>query len=337
MVNDVFAIPEMRKNAKWTTLDLVEAFHLSHAVRALHDLGLLKELKKPVTANELSARCGLDAGLLSGLLNYVAARSDLLRKSGERYVASGDYSGASRFLLDLYVGAYGRNAERLAELLRNPSAAPSAVDRVRHARAFEAVDRSALGLLPELIRRLGFNHLLDLGCGNGALLLELARQDTHFVGWGIDLNRAMCRAARARIRAAGLENRVRVRQGDCTSVGSVLPAKVMAGIRALTASNLANEMFGDGNSGAIAWLEGMRDALPGRPLLIADYYGRLGQKKRRLSRETLLHDYVQLISGQGVPPSGAAEWRSIYRRAGCRLVHVIEDKATTRFIHVVQL
>jgi hypothetical protein len=77
--------------------------------------------------------------------------------------------------------------------------------------------------------------------------------------------------------------------------------------------------------------------LPDRPLLIADYYGRLGRKKGRISRETLLHDYAQLISGQGVPPASAVEWRSIYSRAGCRLVHIIEDKKTTRFVHILVL
>ena len=34
----------------------------------------------------------LDAGLLRGMLEYVAARTDLLRKSGERFVATPGYS-----------------------------------------------------------------------------------------------------------------------------------------------------------------------------------------------------------------------------------------------------
>jgi SAM-dependent methyltransferase len=322
---------------QWNAFDLVEAFQLSQAVAALHDLELFKALKKPATADELSARYGLDAGLLRGVLEYVVARTDLLRKSGERFVTTRSYTGESRFLLELYVGAYGGNAAQLTKLLRDPSVAPKAIDRIRHARAFEAVEGSTLGVLPEIIRRLEFNNVLDLGCGNGALLLELARQDSDFVGWGIDLNPAMCRVARARIRAARLGKRVRVLMGDCRNLSSVLPTKLSAIVRAVTACNVANEMFNDGHSRAIAWLRDMRKVLAGRPLLIADYYGRLGHKKGRLSRETLLHDYAQLISGQGVPPSNAAVWSSIYSRAGCRLVHIIEDKATTRFIHILRL
>jgi hypothetical protein len=110
-----------------------------------------------------------------------------------------------------------------------------------------------------------------------------------------------------------------------------------AAVCAVTACNVANEMFTDGYSRAVDWLRGLRKALPGRPLLIDEYYGRLGKQKGRAHRETLLHDYAQLISGQGVPPASAAEWRTIYKRAGCRLVHIIEDKTTTRFIHLLQL
>lgn len=322
---------------QWNSFDLVEAFQLSHAVATLHNLELFAALKKPATAAELSARYALDANLLRGMLEYVAARTDLLRKFGERFVATRNYTDAVRFLLDLYVGAYGGNAAQLPELLRDPSGAPNAVNRVCHARAFETVDGSTLGVLPELIRQLEFNHLLDLGCGNGALLLELARQDSDFVGWGVDLNPAMCRMARARIHAARLGKRVHVLKGDCRNLSYVLPTKVSAMARAVTACNVANEMFTDGHSRAIDWLRAMGKVLPGRPLLIADYYGRLGHKKGPGSRETLLHDYAQLISGQGVPPASAAEWGSIYSRAGCLLVHIIEDKATTRFIHILRL
>lgn len=322
---------------RWRVFDVVEAFQLSHAVATLHNLGLFTTLKHPATADELSAKYSLDRDLLRGTLEYVAARTDLLRKSGEGFVATRNYSDGARFLIDLYFGAYGGNATHLAQLLRNPSAASEVVDRVCHARAFEAVDGSALGALPEIISQLEFSHMLDLGCGNGALLLELAARDPLFRGWGIDLNEAMCKVARARIRTAGMGKRVRVMQGDCSKLSALLPNKVSAKIRSVTACNVANEMFADGHSRAIDWLRGLRQVLPRRPLLIADYYGRLGKRPGRGSRETLLHDYAQLISGQGVPPASRAAWRSIYSQAGCRLLHIIEDKTTTRFVHILAL
>jgi hypothetical protein len=200
----------MLKTRQWSDFDLVEAFQLSHAVSTLHNLQVFTALKKPATTEELCAWYSLDAGLLRGMLEYVAARTDLLRKSGERFVATPGYSARSRFLLDLYVGAYGGNAAQLAKLLRNPSVAPNAVDRVRYAQAFDGVEDSPLGLLPEIIRRLEFNHVLDLGCGSGALMRELASQDSCFIGWGIDLNRAMCRVAER-----GFEQHVSANACEC--------------------------------------------------------------------------------------------------------------------------
>jgi hypothetical protein len=96
-------------------------------------------------------------------------------------------------------------------------------------------------------------------------------------------------------------------------------------------------MFGGSSPSISAWLRGIRKALPGRALLVSDYYGRLGCKDGDRHPEILLHDYVQVISGQGVPPASAAEWEKIYASAGCRLVHILEDRTTTRFLHVLIL
>ena len=145
----------------------------------------------------------------------------------------------------------------------------------------------------------------------------------------------MCRVAQVRIRAERLGTQVKVFESDSRRLRAVLPPDVRANVQAVTACQVANEMFGAGQSRVVAWLRGIRKMLPGRPLLIMDYYGRLGSKTQGGDRETLLHDYVQLISGQGIPPASMAEWRAIYTEAECRLAHVIEDRATTRFVHIV--
>jgi hypothetical protein len=100
---------------------------------------------------------------------------------------------------------------------------------------------------------------------------------------------------------------------------------------------VVNEMFGRGPSSVTAWLMKLRKLLPGRPVLIADYYGRLGFPEIPADRYTMLHDFVQLISGQGIPPPRLEEWQDVYHSAGCRLVHVTEDSASTRFLHIVVL
>ena len=332
----------MPKNQdRWEAFDLVEAFHLSQAVNALHDLGVLAALTKPADTASLATRYKLDEDLLRGVLEYIAARTSLLKKNGDgRFVLTRNNNVTTQFFLDLYLGAYGGNAVSLQSILHDPALAPSKIDRLRHARAFAHVDHATLGPLPDLVRQLGFTGVLDIGCGNGDLLLELARQDGKFIGFGIDVNAAMLKLARSRARAARLGKRVQFLEGDCRNLKRAIPVAISSQIGSVTACNFMNEMFGQGVARVIQWLKELRRMFPTRPLLILDYYGRLGQKKNRKTpkeRETLLHDFAQLISGQGLPPSNVNQWNTLYRKAGCQLVHVIEDKQTTRFIHLLRL
>ena len=321
----------------WSTDELAETFQLAHAVSALHEMGILASLEKPRTVQEISQQYRTDATMLKGILDYVAARTNLLRKVGPTFVSTRHYSSAARFLLDLYIGAYGANAAQLPRILRKPSTAATLVDHVKYANAFHNAGDSVLGALVQIIVQLNLNHVLDLGCGPAALLIALARKDRHLVGWGVEVNPAMHRLARTRIRDAQLSTRIRVYQGDCRQLPSVLPSRVLKKVGVVVASHVANEMFRDGQTTAVAWLRQIHRAFPGRLLLIADYYGRLGQTKAPLHRETLLHDYAQLISGQGIPPSDASLWGKVYSRSNCRLLHIIEDKATSRFIHILKL
>jgi SAM-dependent methyltransferase len=188
-----------------------------------------------------------------------------------------------------------------------------------------------------VIAQLGRGAVLDLGCGTAALLIALATADPGFAGWGLEKNPAMVRAARAGVRAAGLVRRVRVLAGDVAGLAAAVPDEVAAAIGTVTMCDVANEMFRAGPARFVAWLRTARARFPGRLLIVSDYYGRLGDPDAPPHRETLLQDYVQVISGQGVPPRDARAWQAIYRRAGCRLVHAIEDRTTTRFIHVAQL
>ncbi|HEX3251106.1 MAG TPA: class I SAM-dependent methyltransferase [Pyrinomonadaceae bacterium] len=321
-------------SSKWSVFDLVEAYQLARAVAVLNDLKVF-EAQKPFSAKQLATKHDVDLALLAGVLEFVALRTELLRRTARgQFAVTGN---KSRFLIDLYAGAYGSTADQLAQILRDPARAPASVDRVRYARAFASLDSAAQGILPDVIGALGFNYTLDLGCGNGDLLLELARRDSSFVGWGIDSNPAMLKVARARLRDARLSKRVRFIEADCARLRETVPANVRSEIQSLTCCNFANEMFARGERQVVKWFRELRKLFPNRPLLIGDYYGRLGRTIRKLQRETLLHDYAQLISGQGVPPATIAEWRSIYVKAGCRLVHAIEDTSTTRFIHILGL
>lgn len=318
-----------RKPERLSALDLTEGLQLAHAAAALHDLGVLAAMTAPVTAEEVAERYRLDACMLRGTLDYLAARTALVQKDGDRFVAAEGYDQSARFLLDVYALAYGANAVRLAELLRHPSRARNAAQSTSLARAF----KPQVGALPAIIRQLGFHHVLDLGCGASGLLLALAQDDPEFTGWGVERDPAMCRVARKNLRAARVTDRITLFEGDATRP-NILPLDVRREVQTVVASQLANALT---PAATVAWLRRLRKAFPSRPLLLADYYGRLGTSDGRLHRETWLHDYAQVLSGQPVPPRDRDAWQSLYTAAGCRLVHVMEDPRTTLFVHVVVL
>lgn len=322
--------------AERSTEDLVEAFHLAHAVWALHDTGVLDAFREPCPIDEVAVSHRFDVATLRDVCAYVAERTDLLERDGERFVTTAAYSRGSRFLLDLYAGAYGPTASRLPAVLARPSLGAKSVDRAAHARAFSQPGPAPPVWLASVVAQLEWNHVLDLGCGTATMLLQLAERDPAFTGWGLDANRAMCRAARARLREAGVAKRVKIVHGDVRHPERVSD-ELRSAVGTVTARQVANEMFGAGPDEAVAWLGAVRRAFPGRPLLIEDYYGVLGTGAASDHPATLLHDYVQRISGQGVPPSSLAEWQRIYEPAGCRLIHVSEDTSSTRFVHIVML
>ena len=323
---------------KLAVLDLVEGLHLAYAARTLQELGLVKRMRTPNTARNL-ARGGLDEEILRGILDYLVARTTLVRRKNSRYSISADFDSHAEFVLRLYVGAYGRSAARLRDSCADLEAARRSVDRRSQAEAFQPATHGAhypMNGLTALVRQLRLTHLCDLGCGTGELLAELAVADRAFHGWGIERNLHACRTARHRLREFGLEGRIKILRADATDPSVALPREVRLQAQAITACDFANEMCREGGELLGRWLAKLKRVVPGRALLISDYYGRLGSG-RKASRETLLHDFAQVISGQGTPPPNREGWRSLYRSAGCQLIHSLEDTTTTRFIHVVRL
>lgn len=100
---------------------------------------LFDQLAKPSSARELSEAHGLDEKILSGILEYVSLRTDLLRITGHRFVTSCEYFPQVRFTLDLCVGAYGRNSTQLRKTLDDQSNTRRFIDRRRYGSAFEVV------------------------------------------------------------------------------------------------------------------------------------------------------------------------------------------------------
>jgi SAM-dependent methyltransferase len=209
------------------------------------------------------------------------------------------------------------------------------LDSKAFVRAFAAGVDFSRGIVTALIVAAQPSNLLDLGCGSGSLLVELAKVDPAFQGIGIDSQRQMCALARRHIRNNSLDSRIRVLHLDARQVDRLPNAA------ALHASSLMNELFQDGPSEAVNYLKKLKRRFRNRDLWVVDYYGRLGINARDSGEQLhgLLHDLIQVLSGQGIPPSNLKSWRSIYRSADCQLreVHEFSDAGIDWFVHRLRL
>lgn len=325
--------------APQTLVGLVEGYYLSQIVRFLHHSGLVDALEVPASVQDLAKSHGLDPELLRLVLRFVAERSDLLEPTPEGYICAERYRSArdgTNWLISQYLGAYEPVAADVGGVLRDPARGPGLVDERLHARAFDTLDRPAYRALPAILRELAPSGLVDLGCGAGGLLRSLARERPEMRGWGLDANPEMCRRARERIAHERLGARLTILEGGVGGLRHHFPADAVQGVDVVVCASLLNQGWSNGD--VVAWLTGIRDLFQGRTLVVADYYGRLGWDLPGPPRLALLHDLVQALSGQGVPPPDREGWRRVYEKAGCTLLHAFEaEDPGVWFVHLLRL
>ena len=260
-----------------------------HAVsRILYTLdrgGILEQLFEPTHVEALADDKGVDRTWLADVLEFVAAVGGVVRSLGDGwYAIPPDCNERERlgFQLSKFVGAYG-------PCLDEAGSSPSAIGHVALADGFVQFasrmrrtvgSSTAATILREVAAA---SMILDLGCGPGSLLVELAVADPLFEGLGVDASEAMCLAARGEVEAAGVSARVRILCGDGLAVLAELPPSELEGIKAVHAGSYFNAMFGDGTTGVVQALRTLRGLLPGRVLVVSDYYGRLRSGQQQLT------------------------------------------------------
>ena len=323
-------------------LGLVEGYYLGAVLDGLHRSGLLEFLKNALTVKELASVSGADAALLNPLLAYLSSHGDwvIYDPIDDTYRVHSSYfdNPMATHLLDQYIGAYGPCLSQLQTVLFDPATSGDYIDRSRHAKAFAKASGAPPDLI-DLILRLSPGTVLDVGCGSGGLLHSLADENQEIKGIGVDANKAMLDLARNRV-IDSTADRLSFQNGEALNIAEALPLQTRDGVDVIIAQNVANEFFADHTIDT--FLAGLSSAFPDRLLVVADYYGCLGDGvPLELSRQRrgALHDVAQIVSGQGIPPSGLNDWQLIYKRNDCTLLKAssIVSGGLHRFIHIVKV
>lgn len=325
-----------------SVVDAIEAHYLTLILDAFHRVGVLRALDEAGTdAAGLANRLGFDPDHLEPLLDFAALRCDLLNKDGAKYRLSGGSRGAvfAEHMLDQYVGGYGPLLANLASLLRDKTSGTAWIDRKRHADAFAGgSDGAPPSEVVQLVLDFGATNILDLGCGGGQLLCDAAAANPELRGFGIDSSPDVAQAARAHAQRRSVDARIEIACGDVLEV-LAQRTQVDTHIQLVIASSLLNAYWGAPGS-ATAFVRELGRLLPGRVLIVSDYYSHLARgTEPGAEARTLIHDVAQLLSGQGLPPPSFEGWDLVYAQAEVELLHRFEASGDgiDRFIDLLKL
>nr|CTQ98703.1 hypothetical protein [Kibdelosporangium sp. MJ126-NF4] len=302
--------------------DLISSMNMCHALLALTKSGLLDRLRgtEPRKIDELLD--GMDERVGTGLLRYLAVGGVL-----DDWRGSYRLSHRGRLLtepialarLGFYMEAYAPVTRNITGLLTGTMTYGVDVSRAdgslsKHTgtvttTSYTAVVRAAM-------RGTSATRLLDLGCGSGALLVEMCARQPELSGVGIDIAPAAIDAAQQRAAANGMADRAEFVVADAfqpdTWPESCRAADVICGVGVL------HEQFRDGEQAVVDILDRYAEVLTGDKVLL------LGEPELRYDNRENDSDFflVHVLTAQGIPRDRAG-WLEVFGRTSlsCRRIY----------------
>jgi 2-ketoarginine methyltransferase len=311
--------------AGWATAELLLAI--------VEDEPLLSALEQGVSAEELAARLGSPdserngstASELTGALLQALHSEGALAHEGGTYRLAEDLSELRSVhgWLELLMEGYRELFKGVGRLMREGD---GAIER-NHVRVATGSARiatyDAVPLTLRLIERLGVSEgvVLDYGCGNALYLIALCAQHPGLRGLGVELAQETVQAARAHVRAAGLEDRIAI---EHASAPDYRPSEQ---VDFVVSAFVLHEIVGQrGVEGTVEFLRSFGERFPDAKLLIvevsnpyAEGRGELVGSDRQGKGYYNYYIWLHSVTTQRLLPH--AQWLQLFERAGYHVVH----------------
>ncbi len=178
----------------------------------------------------------------------------------------------------------------------------------------------------KIVNQFGGKFVMDIGCGAGGFLIQMALRWPEGGGVGIDMNAEAVEVAKQNGAKCGVSDRVSFFQAKLSAEPMTIDKSLLDRVDTLTAMYLIHEFAGRGGPGAIsAALNQLHKQFPGRKLLMlegerADAKA-LGANPPRTHAQ-LDYSFIHPLSRQG-PLRTVPEWEQIIKDSGCTLVERI--------------
>ncbi|MCX9028744.1 MAG: class I SAM-dependent methyltransferase [Candidatus Methanoperedens sp.] len=208
-------------------LDMSSGFHKLWHISTGVELGIFDNLvKTPMGSQEYAAVYDMDIELINAWME-IGASYGLLKKRGEVY--------SNTAFTETYLCTHSKHCfanfpwgitsmhsklfEKLPELMRKREKyqiSPELALKVAQGTRF--LDNWALDVLLTLPVHEENCKVMDIGCGQGYYLIELAKRNQSLTGIGVELQESLCEEVNRRIKAEGLQDRLSVLYGNAKEI-----------------------------------------------------------------------------------------------------------------------
>jgi len=297
---------------------------LTRVGSTLFNVGFFDDLEREggIDCDGYAASRHLDPGILHALCDYLFALKILAKQDG-RYVL--DRQG--RFMADTLRGmfesayAYEDVLHELEPLLRRQKQYGVDVHRNPEltARGSGAGGRLfTFPLVGDLIRRRGFQTVLDLACGDAPFLIDLCRRNPAITAYGVDIASEAIEYGRLRVKEAGLEHRITLLTADMFEIGRI--ADGLPHVDVVTSFYGFQELLALGKGKVLGLLDTYRRVFPGVTFIICEVPKYSPEELRRRPGGMLEYQLWHALTHQRL--ATRAEWMDLWREAG--IPHVEE-------------
>ncbi|HOI56172.1 MAG TPA: class I SAM-dependent methyltransferase [Phycisphaerae bacterium] len=309
------ALPHLRGYATTTVLWSLLECGLGDRLLAAGDAGL--------DVDGFVREQGLDAHVMRSMLSYLDGISVVRVEGGQvRLLPSGRHLiGDTRGLFELAY-AYEPLFTNLSDLLHGRKQ----FARGDVARRIEYVGRGSgmlcrdlpYPVMADIIARHGCRRVLDLGCGDLALVTFLCERMSDLTAVGVDLDADMIAYCRRTLAESPFASRIEVATGDLRHLDDLIASGRLAGVDCVTAVDTFHEYLWTGTDEILAALKKLRSQFPKVLFVIGEFCNQPHESLRRRPTAFLEHHLFHDLTNQKI---GEAElWRRLFREAGFQIV-----------------
>lgn len=253
----------------------VRGYYTTRAIIALLNVGFFDELRKQGVINPqtFAQTHNLDLTVLQPLCDYLY-QQHILGRDGDFY----RFEATGRLMIEELEGAYyvvyayEDVFYNLEPMLRREKQYGTDVRRRSHyvAKGSGGVGKLlAFPMVAELVQRLGYKCILDLGCGDATFLIDLCQRVPGLRAYGLDIAPEAVAEANVNIQRHGLQDRITPVVGDVTNITPELREQ-LRDVDAATSVYVIHEFAGVSKELIVAALRGFRTAFPGKTLILCE-------------------------------------------------------------------